>query len=77
MKSCAVLGCTGTAILAEYQHRVLQGYRYAYHTGTKVPNAYQRAKLKFQKYGYVWVRMGTVWVRIWVKQYKNPPKNTI
>ena len=28
---CDDLGCTGTAILAEYQHRVLQGYGYAYH----------------------------------------------
>ena len=66
------LGCTGTAFLAEYQHRVRQGYGYAYHMGTKVPNAYQRAKLKFQKYGYVWVPYGYVF---WVKHYKNPPKN--
>ncbi len=44
---CVDLGCTGTAIMVEYQHRVRQGYEYAYYTGTKVPNAYQRAKLKF------------------------------
>ena len=56
------LGCTGTPFLAEYQYRVRAGYGYTYHTGTKVPNTYQRAKLKFQKYGYVWVRKGYVWV---------------
>ena len=73
------LGCTGMAFLAEYQHRVRHRYRYAYHTGTKVPNAYQRAKLKFKKYGYVWVRQGYIWVPyryvFWIKKYKNPPKN--
>jgi hypothetical protein len=56
------LGCTGTPFLAEYQYRVRAGYGYTYHTGIKVPNTYQRAKLKFQKYGYVWVRQGYVWV---------------
>ena len=70
---CVDLGCIGTAILAEYQHWVRQGYGYAYHTGTKVPNANQRTKLKFQKYGYVRGMYGYVF---WVKQYKNPPKNT-
>ena len=72
---CRNLGCTGTAFLAEYQHQVRQEYGYAYHTGTKVPNAYQKAKLKFQKYGYVWYARGTYGYVFWVKHYKNPPKN--
>ena len=48
---------------------------YGYKGNQRVP----KGKLKFKKYGYVWVRQGYVPVPykyvFWVKQYKNPPKN--